>query len=1097
MDSATLDKLEEALRQQAHDLRARDRELDCLVRFSALVENEGLSLAEILQGTVELLPPAWYEPEIACARIVLRGQEFRTAGFQETAWRQAAAIVVHGQPAGMVEVSYHEERPARDEGPFLRQERSLLDAIALRLGRIVEQVQNRQAQQQVREKLQALFDILPIGISVLDGERNILLENAALKKVLAMSAEQLAGKQYLKLTYLRSDGTPMPPEEFPSVRAHREQRAIEDVEIGIVKEDGRTIWTGVSAAPLPFADWGVVVTTVDLTERKRAEEALRRSERRFRGVVERSQDGIVLTDEQGLVTEWNKAMEQITGRAAAEMLGRPIWEVQLELGLPEQRALQQPEELRTMMRDLLRTGQAPWLGRLMEREYLRPDGTRRFVEGVVFPIPTERGFLLGSVSRDVTARRQAERERERLVADVEQQRRQAEELSRILAAERDILQVVIENTRAHLAYLDPQFNFVWVNSTYAQGSGHRPEELVGRNHFDLFPHAENQAIFERARDSGQAVEFLAKPFEFADQPERGVTYWDWTLTPVKDRQGRVQGLVLSLVDVTERMRTQAQLRDLAGRLQVQHEIDQAILAARSLQEIADATLHYVQRLVPCRRASLALLEPGAQKALLIAVQADGQTTMPLGTYIPLDQVWFLEDLYQGRTHLVADLQSLDLPSPALRSLRDEGVRTYASVPLLAGGELVGSLNLGLGSPVDLTPERFAAVEGLAPALAVAIQQARLRQQLETALRQVRQDYAALVDSVDGIVWEADAYTFQFSFVSRQAERLLGYPLERWTAEPTFWRDHLHPDDREWAPRFCMEATRQQRDHEFEYRMLAANGRIVWLHDLVTVVVEAGRPTRLRGIMIDISEQKAVQEALLQSEKLAAIGTLAASLAHEINNPLQSIMGCLGLAEEARSEGRDVQRYLQVAREEVQRLSRITARMRDLHRPASGEREAVDLNALIGEVLALFGKRCEERRIGVEWIPPADLPHPLLARDQVRQVLINLILNAIEAMPGGGQLEVRAAATAEPAGVSVEFRDSGVGITPEEMEHLFEPFHSTKAEGSGLGLFTSYNIVRQHGGTITVQSRPNAGSSFRVWLPLSPPQTEAALPGGER
>ena len=125
----------------------------------------------------------------------------------------------------------------------------------------------------------------------------------------------------------------------------------------------------------------------------------------------------------------------------------------------------------------------------------------------------------------------------------------------------------------------------------------------------------------------------------------------------------------------------------------------------------------------------------------------------------------------------------------------------------------------------------------------------------------------LVNTVGGIVWEADAKTFTFSFVSEQAERILGYPIEQWLREPTFWRDHVHPDDRNWAVEFCLNATAQKEDHDFEYRMIAADGRTVWLRDLVTVVVEGDRPTKLRGVMVDVTEHKLAQEQLKETEEL--------------------------------------------------------------------------------------------------------------------------------------------------------------------------------------------------------------------------------------
>ena len=117
----------------------------------------------------------------------------------------------------------------------------------------------------------------------------------------------------------------------------------------------------------------------------------------------------------------------------------------------------------------------------------------------------------------------------------------------------------------------------------------------------------------------------------------------------------------------------------------------------------------------------------------------------------------------------------------------------------------------------------------------------------------------LVNSVEGIVWEADVPGFQFSFVSKQAERILGYPVERWLSEPTFWADHLHPDDRESAIGFWEAAVADKRDHDFEYRMIAADGHVVWVRDLVTVVLQEGRASRLRGVMVDITERKRAEE----------------------------------------------------------------------------------------------------------------------------------------------------------------------------------------------------------------------------------------------
>ena len=140
-----------------------------------------------------------------------------------------------------------------------------------------------------------------------------------------------------------------------------------------------------------------------------------------------------------------------------------------------------------------------------------------------------------------------------------------------------------------------------------------------------------------------------------------------------------------------------------------------------------------------------------------------------------------------------------------------------------------------------------------------------RKRAEQAVEQLMRQYKDLVDSINGIVWEADAMTSQFTFVSRQAEAILGYPVEEWLSSPTFWVDHIHPEDRTWAPQYCLELTRKQLSHSLEYRMLAADGRIVWIQDNVSLVLEDGRVTKLRGILEDITVRKQAKDAIRKSE----------------------------------------------------------------------------------------------------------------------------------------------------------------------------------------------------------------------------------------
>jgi PAS domain S-box-containing protein len=141
-----------------------------------------------------------------------------------------------------------------------------------------------------------------------------------------------------------------------------------------------------------------------------------------------------------------------------------------------------------------------------------------------------------------------------------------------------------------------------------------------------------------------------------------------------------------------------------------------------------------------------------------------------------------------------------------------------------------------------------------------------RVEADEAARLAREDLVELIATIDGIVWAADARTFRFTFVSEQAERLLGYPVRAWLDEPGFWAAHIHPADRDASVRYCAECTDAGRDHQFDYRMIAADGRVVWLQDRVTVHVVDGRPATLRGVMVDITDRKRAEAALRESEE---------------------------------------------------------------------------------------------------------------------------------------------------------------------------------------------------------------------------------------
>jgi two-component system NtrC family sensor kinase len=228
-----------------------------------------------------------------------------------------------------------------------------------------------------------------------------------------------------------------------------------------------------------------------------------------------------------------------------------------------------------------------------------------------------------------------------------------------------------------------------------------------------------------------------------------------------------------------------------------------------------------------------------------------------------------------------------------------------------------------------------------------------------------------------------------------------------------------------------------------------------------------------------------EAAMLQAARLAAVGQLAASIAHEINNPLYAARNSLYLhREDLPTDMRD-EPYLKLAREQLTRIAGIIDRMRDFYRPPRGDLAPTNLNSLLEDTLALVGLNTRYVEIKVIFTPDPDLPMVIGAADQLRQVFLNLIMNAIDAMPDGGTLTVRT--VAGPTVAVAEVQDNGVGIPADIRARLFEPFFTNKPNGTGLGLSISAHIVTQHGGQIEVESSEGAGSIFRVVLPHSSPE----------
>ncbi|HME95468.1 MAG TPA: ATP-binding protein, partial [Methylomirabilota bacterium] len=407
-------------------------------------------------------------------------------------------------------------------------------------------------------------------------------------------------------------------------------------------------------------------------------------------------------------------------------------------------------------------------------------------------------------------------------------------------------------------------------------------------------------------------------------------------------------------------------------------------------------------------------------------------------------------------------------------------------------------------PARITMSAIHLADDEPPRLLLIVEDLTEEERLQAARQESEQRYRDLIQGLDAIVWEADARTLAFSFVSRRAETVLGYPVERWTREPDFWAGRIHPDDRDQVMQIYRDAIAGGRDHEFEYRSVAADGREVWLRDIVHVVRDGdGQPTTLRGLTVDLTELKRSERALHQSEeqlrqaqKMDAVGKLAGGIAHDFNNLLMIIRGDSDLMLRRLASGHPLRQNAEGIREAADQAATLTRQLLAFSRKEVVAPRLVDLNAIVASIHAMLQRLLGET-INLVTITAPDLGGVKADPGQMEQMILNLCVNARDAMPDGGRLTVRTVnvdldetavkrwSDARPgAYVMLEVTDTGAGMDEETRLHLFEPFFTTKVQGkgTGLGLSTVYGTVQQSGGHISVESEPGHGSTFQIYLP---------------
>ncbi|MCS6816750.1 MAG: ATP-binding protein [Blastocatellia bacterium] len=412
-------------------------------------------------------------------------------------------------------------------------------------------------------------------------------------------------------------------------------------------------------------------------------------------------------------------------------------------------------------------------------------------------------------------------------------------------------------------------------------------------------------------------------------------------------------------------------------------------------------------------------------------------------------------------------------------VRQSGVHAMACVPLLAHGRAIGVLVTATYDPQREITSDVDLLEAIGHQLGIAIENARL---FEENLR-VRKLWESTFNAIrDGIsVHTRDLRVVQ---TNDAFSRLLGVPkehiLQNHCCMLMLGRDNPLPDCAD------LRATAQVPCQVTEV-IERPNGQILRV-TVDPLLDEEGRAYGTVHVVSDITEQVLLERRMARAEQLALIGEMAAGLAHEVKNPLAGIKGALEIILDDLPEDNPHRSILRHVLEEIQRINRIITDLLDYARPRPPSHVQTDVNRLIEHVVSATRVQLANNHIVLEFHPAPELPSLIIDPDELQKVVLNLLLNAIQAVRDHGHILVRTSYDPQERAIKLSVTDDGEGIPPENLDKIFRPFFTTKKRGTGLGLATCQRIVTGYGGTITVTSEVGKGSTFTVTLPLQAPPT---------
>jgi PAS domain S-box-containing protein len=1119
------------------------------------LERQGYCVSAVVSSASEAVQlAAQTEPDLVLMDIALSG-ELSGVDAAERISTQFQIPVIY-LTAHSDEAIAEKAKVAKPFGYILKplKNRELELTIEIALQRHAMELRLREKERWLAATLNSIGD----GVITTDGDGVVTFLNRAAEDLTGWQQNEASGRHW---------------KEVVTLKGARTQSAI-DISLGDVAENGSPDGLGdcvvIARDGTPTLVQGGITSIMDETgaatgesvlclrdigERKRAQRALRASERRLRESFDEMPIGIYQTTPDGQITDGNPALVRMLGFESLEELKRRNLESEgYAPGHTRSDFLQRIEQ----------EGQITGY----ESCWLRKDGSEILVRENARAVRGEDGRTLyyEGTAEDITEYRRMQERLERRVAqlallnDVGRRIAATLELDTILDRSTQLVQEGFGYHHVALFLLDPEQDEAVLRAAAGK--------LVS-----VLPPGYRQKL------SQGMIGWVARHGEtlLVNDVDADPRYVDLDPTAVPTRSElavpiRIRGKIVGLLDVQSpelnafdagdvtvmetvadqialavwRGRLYQAARKRSERLAVLNAVSSAVFSSLEPEKVMDQILHVTRQAFEAPEGSILLRdrETGELFFALTSSAAESGNVALGGVRLKPGQGiagWVVE---HDQAVLVEDVRSDSRWYPGVDDISGFRTRSLMSAPLKRRDEVIGAVEIVSTRKAAFSSEDLRQLEALCAIAAVGLDNARLY----AAMRSHADRLALLHQLGHALSSTLDYDTVIYSALSKIQEL---FPTDGiWFLEPHPGTDELRlvaaltdqatidasvrPQSREgvaaWAleraePVLVQDARADPRFSDCVDRHLGIETRAMMAVPLVTTdrIIGAiamssrerqaygrGDLNTLQAIASTVSvalenarlyenlksllrEREETEARLIQSEKMAALGRLIASITHEVNNPLQAIQGCLTLAEEeidGRQRQEKLRRYLHVASTEIGHIADIVRRTRAFYRPDVGGPRAVDVHEILESVLSLSGKELQFSDIVVERDWASGLPRIIANADQLRQVFLNLVLNAVDAMPTGGTLRVRTSLDRMSLGdegqslnaVRIQFSDTGEGIPKDVEPHLFEPFVTSKEDGTGLGLFITYGVIQAHGGEIAATSRPGDGATFAILLP---------------